>query len=311
MRTPALKQAFLNSSLVSVTEENAFNAGDLGASIGHFDDCFLASPDDQGAYRESSLTGPDHMYVAAESQWTVRGGETCVPSKASLYSCPRALKVLEQEHWTFLHIWNPKYVTAWKNGGCWKAIQARLGYWLTIAHGTFLTGSDEDDMVVGWKNLTGTNLGFAAPMMKYELEVLLIPSALVSAGSTGNFTGFTTTVPLVNASSPSLDLRYFTGSLAFPDISLCQSPVNAVDTTGGFEMFWNIHSGGSSVPAYRIMLGQAANASTPAPSWLGKTRINRLGVSVEALPLDIDCMQCNQRMTATSFTVDGEGVLVW
>lgn len=311
MRTPALKQAFLNSSEVSVTEQNAFNISDVGARIGHFDDCFLASANDQGTYRESSLNGPDHTYIAAESQWTVRGGETCVPSKASLYSCPRALQVLEQEHWTFLHIWNAKYVTAWKKGGCWQTIQARLGYWLTIDQGTFFTGSDEDDMIVGWKNLTGTNLGFAAPMMKYELEVLLIPSSLIKAGSKVNFTGFITTIPLTDASLPSLDMRYWTGSLAFPDITLCQSNGSYSNTTDSFEMFWNIHGVSNSDPSYRILLGQAATSSTPAPSWLAKTRINRLGVSVEALPQDNAGVQCNQRMNATSFTVDEDGVLVW
>jgi len=311
MRTPALKQAFLNSSEVNVAMQNAFNISDVGARIGQFDDCFLASPDDQGTYRESSLSGPDHAYVAAESQWTVRGGETCVPSKASLYRCPRALQILEQEHWTFLHVWNAKYVTAWKKGGCWQTIQARLGYWLTIKQGTFFTGSDDDDMIVGWKNLTGTNLGFAAPMMKYELEILLVPSSLVQAGSTGNFTGFSTTIPLADAFSPSLDVRYWTGSLAFPDVSLCQSTGSSSNATDSFELFWNIHEESDSNPAYRILLGQAASSSTPAPSWLGKTKINRLGVSVEALPQDNAGVQCNQRMTATSFIVDEDGVLIW
>jgi len=313
MRTPALKQAFLNSSEVSVTEQNAFSISDVGAHIGHFDDCFLASPDDQGTYRESSLSGSDHAYIAAESQWTVRGGETCVPSKASLYSCPRALKVLEQEHWTFLHIWNAKYVSAWKKGGCWQNIQAKLGYWLTIKQGTFLTGSDDDDKdkVVGWKNLTGVNLGFAAPMMKYELEILLIPSSLVQAGSKGNSTGFSTTISLADASLPSLDMRYWTGSLAFPDVSLCQSPGSSINTTDSFELFWNIKGVSNSDPSYRILLGQAARTSTPAPLWLGKTRINRLGVSVEALPQDNAGLRCNQRMTAMSFMVDENGVLVW
>lgn len=165
--------------------------------------------------------------------------------------------------------------------------------------------------MVGWKNLTGTNLGFAAPMMKHELEVLLIPTSLVNNSVRGNVTGFATTIPITqDASSPSLDIRYWTGSLSIPDVCLCYTSDSAANTTEIFEMFWNI-KGDSSDPAYRMLLGNMGNAGSKGPSWLGKTRINRLGVAVVGLPLDDGSVACNQRMAATNFMVNEQGMLVW
>ena len=117
----------------------------------------------------------------------------------------------------------------------------------------------------------------------------------------GNFTGFTTTM--------SLDLRYWTGTLAFPDVSLCQDSATSTNISDSFEMFWNIHME-STDPAYRILLGHVVPNSRTSPPWLGKTRINRMGVVVESLPSDNGSAACNQKMAAVSFGVNGQGMLV-
>ena len=300
MRTPAGKQAFLNTSSVSVTAASAFGSSP-GARIGHFDDCFLASAEDEGTYREASIAGPDHAYVAAESRYTIRGGETCVPSDASLYACARALEMLETEHWTWLHIWNEQYTAAWQQQGCYGEIVSRLGYQLAIKGGRWSDGDGDGD-IVGWSGMTVSNTGFATPMLPYLLEVMFIPQTLVTAGSvkknkprksharslnssssidSHTMTGFTATVPL-----STIDLRTWKaaadgGVTSLPDLSFALPSTANVNPSTTFELFWNIHDANPAAAkntAYRIMLGNAG--ATSGASLIGKSRVNRLGLTV-------------------------------
>jgi len=320
MRTPAFKQALLTSTAVSVDAASAFS-NETGARIGHFDDCFLASPSDEGTYREVAADGPDHVYITEESRYTVRGGETCVPTKAALYQCKAALEALQREHWSWLHVWNAQYTKAWKKGGCWATIQAGLGYAVGLKQGVFEVGGQADADAVGWRDVSVVNKGFASPMLEYTLEVLLVPSVLVSgSGSStdgkGNFTGYAATLPLAL-----VDVRTWSGlaeggMTALPDVNFFASNSSSpTNDSGPFEMFWNIHDSNPTAatnPAYRIMLGNVVNASSSAPKWIANTRINRLGVTVEGLRTNVESGGgVAVEMSKTSFQVSGQKVLVW
>jgi predicted nucleic acid-binding Zn ribbon protein len=388
MRTPAEKQAFLNTSSVSVTAATAFGTSP-GARIGHFDDCFLASPEDEGTYREASSEGPDHVYLAAESRYTVRGGETCVPTDASLYACGRALKMLEKEHWTWLHIWNEQYTAAWQQQGCYEEIAARLGYQIAVTGGRWSDGEGDGDGhghgdIVGWNGMTVANTGFATPMLPYLLEVLFIPQTLVNARSiatksyskpprshkhahapnrngssiidanasnTVAITGYTAILPI-----STIDLRTWNASsdggvTVLPDVSF-SLPSTSISTSTSiaianvnididiklnpattYELFWNIYDANpaaAKTPAYRIVLANAgadAGETGSVAEWVGKSRLNRLGLTVSGKGLSRTTSRKGSKKGETGkgtgtgkgdvileevrFRIGAGGILVW
>ena len=241
-----------------------------------------------------------------------------MPTKAALYQCKTALAALQREHWSWLHVWNAQYTKAWKKRGCWATIQAGLGYAVGLKQGVFELGGEVDGGAVGWRNVSVVNKGFASPMLDYTLEVLLVPSVLVSGsgsstGGKGNFTGFAATLPL-----SLVDVRTWSGLAeggvtTLPDVNFFAAL--STNISGPFEMFWNIHDSNPAAatnPAYRIMLDNVVNASSPAPKWLANTRINRLGVTVEGLSDGVGSGRgVAVEMNRTNFRVNGQKVVVW
>jgi len=192
-----------------------------------------------------------------------------------------------------------------------------LGYKVGLQQGVFEVGGQADGGAVGWRGVSVVNGGFATPMLEYVLEVLLVPSVLVSSTSLkGNFTGYTATIPLAL-----VDVRTWSGlaeggMTALPDVSFfAANSTSSTTIPGPFEMFWNIHDSNPAAatnPAYRIMLDNVANASSSAVKWVMNTRINRLGVTVQGLGNDVGSGEgVAVEMKTTSFGVNGQKVLVW
>jgi hypothetical protein len=119
-RRPSFKTDAYGGPLTAAT---AFTAAPL-ARIGHLNDCFLASADDEGTYQ---LAG-EREYAVADSAFVPVGGETCGPFPPRS-ACPSALAELARLHWSFLNDdYHPEVLAGWKNGGCYATIHCRLGY---------------------------------------------------------------------------------------------------------------------------------------------------------------------------------------
>ena len=154
-------------------------------------------------------------------------------------------------------------------------------------------------------------------MLEYMLEVLLVPSVLVSSTSVkGNFTGYAATIPL-----SLVDVRTWSGLAEGAITTLANinffaaNDSSSTTIAGPFEMFWNIRNSNPAAAtnaAYRIMLDNVVTASTSAAKWIANTRINRLGITVEALGNDVGSGGgVAVEMKTTSFGVNGQKVLVW
>lgn len=109
------------------TASQAFGTSAL-ARIGHHNDCFLASADDEGTY----LNANDRAYIALDTVWVPMGGETCAVD-APLTDCPNAQTELATNHWSLL---NADYLTSvytgWSSQGCLTAVQTNLGYRIAL-----------------------------------------------------------------------------------------------------------------------------------------------------------------------------------
>ncbi|WP_437842446.1 DUF4832 domain-containing protein [Sorangium sp. So ce1153] len=119
-RRPSHKQEAYGGPL---TEATAFSGAPL-SRVGHHDDCFLASDDDEGTYQ---LPG-EKEYAVEDSAFVPVGGETCAvnPPRSQ---CASALAELSLHHWSFLHTdYHPDVIADWKAEGCFETIACRLGY---------------------------------------------------------------------------------------------------------------------------------------------------------------------------------------
>ncbi len=240
-----------------------------------------------GTYREKSLAGPDHSYVAKDSVFVPRGGETCVPTDTSLLACSNALKMLAQESWVFLNIWNDEYTNTWKAGGCYDAIAARLGYNLRVTNVNVKAGG------AGWNSFTMANTGFASVILPYTVELLLVPSSGVGAG-------FKATLPW--------DIRAIKGGGALNLGSLSISAATGGNLSTPLQAVLSIRDSNAKVAtnsAFRIRL---ANDATIAPAWATASRLNVLDrIQVSKLPTSGGTLT----LAATTFSLGSDRTLKW
>jgi hypothetical protein len=124
VRYPYFKQQIFKTAdggYEQVAEDNAYSGSKL-ARVGHHNDCFLASPTDYGTYERGDQTRKEETaYLAAETLYTLFGGETCNPH--ALNDCQRALSELETLHASY----HPKVLAKWKEQGCFGSVAQRLG----------------------------------------------------------------------------------------------------------------------------------------------------------------------------------------
>jgi hypothetical protein len=129
VRYPYFKQQIFKTAdggYEQVAEDNAYSGSKL-ARVGHHNDCFLASPTDYGTYERGGQTRQEETaYLAAETLYTLFGGETCNPH--ALNDCQRALSELETLHASYLNNgYHPKVLAKWKEQGCFGSVAQRLG----------------------------------------------------------------------------------------------------------------------------------------------------------------------------------------
>lgn len=126
--------------------------------VGHHNDCFLASANDVGTYRDFD---GEMAWLEQETERLPMGGETCGvnPPRSSGAS---ALREMERLHFNYLNLnYHPDVLEGWRSDGVFDEIAARLGHRLR------LDNAEEGPAGVV---LTFRNEGFAAPLYERPLE---------------------------------------------------------------------------------------------------------------------------------------------
>jgi hypothetical protein len=148
VRTPQIKQKYIYGMKASVNSAPvtaaSFVQGSAIARIGMHNDCFLSSPDDYGTYYDyGSSTQPRvpanevlRRYTAADTRYTVMGGETCDDAFSPQNDCPpfgRAEDEMREMHYSYLNAaYNNKVNNDWDSCQCMLRIKRSLGYRLVL-----------------------------------------------------------------------------------------------------------------------------------------------------------------------------------
>lgn len=132
--------------------------------VGFHNDCFLASANDENTFeRDGVFTYLEELnYMGQATQFIPVGGESCAlnPPRSD---CPTALEELALFHYTELGDgWHPDVLNAWDAQGCYREIEDRLGYRLSLLDSTV----NESVSPGGILDLSVSleNSGFAAPI---------------------------------------------------------------------------------------------------------------------------------------------------
>jgi hypothetical protein len=162
LRTPAFKQHFFGATALTTAE--AFTTTSK-ARVGHHNDCFLASADDQGTYANVKT---DKAYLATENLYVPQGGETCEVSPYSDWT--HAASDLRTLHYTYL---NRDYQETVLGGWGSNLDEARrlLGYRLSLTKGTYANSASAGGVFT--VSLTLTNNGYAPPIGPRAFDLLL------------------------------------------------------------------------------------------------------------------------------------------
>ena len=138
LRTPAFKMNLYGYSLADTLTRATAHTTDVKARLAGHNDCFLASADDQGTYRGNN----DRKYWAAESAYTIMGGETCATS--AYCHCekeganPGTVAEMAKYHYSYLNQgYHQGVLSRWKSEGCFEQLQKRLGYRYVLDKGQF------------------------------------------------------------------------------------------------------------------------------------------------------------------------------
>lgn len=156
LRTPMLKQkSFGTTSALTLTQ--AFTNTAV-ARIGHHNDCFLASDDDEGTY--DNVTS-DYAYLQQETRYVPMGGETCAIN-APRSQCATAVAEMAKFHWSYANLdYHPGVLGSWESGGCFTEIEKRLGYRFELVNGIYPTTANIGGVMP--ITLKVKNAGFATP----------------------------------------------------------------------------------------------------------------------------------------------------
>ena len=166
VRTPPLKAAYYNQALPADTITIAqANNGTGKSRVGGYNDCFLADFNDF-TYADTTIEKP---FWAAESRYTVMGGETCADN-ATYTNCTNAQKELKRFNWTFCNdLYNTTVLSRWNTNGCLNTIKNNLGYRFVLVNGTYSNGTAMD--AVNY-SITLRNDGYAAPINPYKVQIV-------------------------------------------------------------------------------------------------------------------------------------------
>lgn len=176
LRTPTFKMKMYGYGVAdTITVATAHKATAL-ARLGGHNDCYLASANDTGTYHSED----ERSYWAAESRYTIMGGETCgtsafchcEPFSDGTVSAHGTMADMAEYHFTYVNNgYHQKVLQRWKDEGCYDDIAKRLGYRYTLQK-AFFTPSPEagSEMRVVLKI---NNSGFAPVQNPRDAELVL------------------------------------------------------------------------------------------------------------------------------------------
>ncbi|MFZ1080938.1 MAG: DUF4832 domain-containing protein [Candidatus Kryptoniota bacterium] len=150
----------------SIQRSEAFNESPY-SRVGFHDDCFLASWNDYGTYKD---TVEEERYLSMECKYVPMGGETCNPSSYS--ECANTIREMKILHWSFLNSgYNQAVINGWVRNGCFDEIAKGLGYRFRMLNGTYT-----DSLTAGGGlhfDIRIVNLGFAALFNPRDVEIVI------------------------------------------------------------------------------------------------------------------------------------------
>lgn len=165
IRKPTFKQDLFSTS--AITNSQAFNQSSI-ARIGHHNDCFLATSDDNGTYDNVTTEYP---YLAQETKFLPMGGETC-DINAPRTDCTTALFEMNKFHWSYLNLdYYPDVIDGFQTQNCFVDIQKKLGYRFELKTATLPTA-----VALGSTlpiTLKIVNQGFASPFNERKAYIVL------------------------------------------------------------------------------------------------------------------------------------------
>jgi hypothetical protein len=249
------KKEIYGSSAMS--ESQAFN-GSNRARVGHKNDCFLASTDDQGTYwpMDSGSLNTQKSYLSQETLFTPQSGETCGYS-APRSDCPTALAELDRMNWSSLGRMPSDFVSRWSSQGCYNDISKRLGYRFRLLSGVIPSSVSRGSTLS--VSLKMTNEGFAGLYNPRNIELVL------RNRSNRQETRL--------AFNPSEDVRLFMPTSGETKDMVMRVSLPSGMSAGDYDLFLNLPDPSSSLKnraSYSIRL---ANTNM----WESSTGYNRLG----------------------------------
>ena len=165
LRKPAFKQDLFSPN--ALQNYQAFSQSSL-ARLGHHNDCFLASADDNGTYDNVVAEYP---YLEQETKFVPMGGETCSLNSPRT-DCATALIEMKKFHWSYMNLdYYPDVIDNFATGSCFTEIQNNLGYRFELKTAEF-----PSSVVVGTTLpivLKLKNLGYAAPFNERKAYIVL------------------------------------------------------------------------------------------------------------------------------------------
>jgi len=204
-----------------VNASNAFNGSDV-SRVGQVNDCFLAGESDGGTYTSQA----DRDYVAAVTEFTVMGGETCaLGGLNSRNDGSTAISELERYHWDYLgrDFWTP-VIDKWISQGYYDEISRRLGYRYVMT-----TAQAQASAAAGQTyslNINMRNEGFGKLYNPRPLNIVLKPRnggppitlrAYNDARTILPLAGVTSTIPITVQLPTNLPSGDYDLHLALPD----------------------------------------------------------------------------------------------
>jgi hypothetical protein len=194
VRTPVIKQNIFNNTQ-PVTSDIAFTAENR-AKVGHHNDCFLSSADDNGTYQNVVA---EKQFITSEAMFVPVGGETCPPVPGYSPDCPEGRKEMKALRWTYLNLdWYQPTINAWKTSGCFEEFQRFLGHRIALVSGIIPKEVSANSNIP--ISLTFNNRGYA-PMYNKKNTALVLKN---------KSSGQLHTIPMaidMRKSKPAIDLE--------------------------------------------------------------------------------------------------------
>lgn len=173
LRIPAYKMRYLkmhgDSLSTPLSAAEAYQNTPKARIAGH-NDCFVSSQNDVGTYFKDS----EREFWAEDTKYTFMGGETC--EKCASSAGDYAIRQMERYHWTYINRAYRESVTGmWRADGTMNEMLKRLGYRLAIDKIIVTPAPKVGEKLDVYFQLH--NSGFAAPVNKRDVELILVSTA--------------------------------------------------------------------------------------------------------------------------------------